>query len=175
MADIKVEETMTKNLIKVGINESVIKLAKIMEEKDIGSMIVCDKGKLKGLITSEDLIKRVLIPDKNTAKLKASDVMTKKPVTVGLDEDLADAIRLMIDKGIERLIVLEDKKVVGILTDGDILRMAPDMVESLKEKRSELGMETGDMCEICGNYSESLKRINGLWVCGECEESSPET
>ena len=71
MADITVRDAMTKDLITVQPDENVIELAKKMRDNDIGSMIVCEDNKLVGLITSEDLIKRVLIPNKDPSKLKA--------------------------------------------------------------------------------------------------------
>lgn len=175
MKEITVEDAMTRKPIKVGSEESLINVAKKMKEKDIGSMLVCDDKKLKGLITSEDLVKRIIVPTKDPKKLKAKDVMTKTLVTTSSDEDLAEAIRLMIDKGVQRLPVVDGNMLVGILTDGDILRMAPHLVESLVENRKDLedGIE-GDVCEVCGNYSENLRRVNGSWVCEECMEASPE-
>jgi CBS domain-containing protein len=175
MSEITVEDAMTKKIISVSPNESVISVAKKMNEKDIGSMLVCDKNKVMGLITSEDVVKRVVVPNKDPAKLNAKDVMTKKLVTVRSDEDLVEAIRIMIDKGVQRLPVVEGKKLVGLLTDGDILRMAPHLVESLVESRKETESEMGgDACEICGNYNENLRRVNGQWICEECYEASPE-
>lgn len=173
--EITVEDAMTKKLVKVDPDDSVMDVAKKMYEKDIGSMLVCQNKKLIGLITSEDLVKRVIVPGKDSKKLKAKDVMSKNLITTNSDEDLAEAIRLMIDKSVQRLPVVDGNKLVGILTDGDILRMAPHLVESLVESRKEResGME-GDSCEICGNYSDRLKRVNGQWICEECYEASPE-
>lgn len=175
MSDITVEDAMTKKIISVSPSESVINVAKKMNEKDIGSMLVCDKNKIVGLITSEDIVKRVIVLNKDPAKLNAKDVMTKKLVTVRLDDDLAEAIRIMIDKSVQRLPVVDGKKLVGLLTDGDILRMAPHLVESLVESRKETESEIGgDVCEVCGNYSENLRRVNGQWICEECYEASHE-
>ncbi len=175
MSDIKVEDAMTKKIIKVDPNENVMNVARKMKEKDIGSMLVCDENKLIGLITSEDLVKRIIVLNKDSNELKATDVMTKKLVTTTPDEDLAEAIRIMIDKSVQRLPVIDGKKLVGILTDGDILRMAPHLVESLVESKKEIESEMGgDMCEVCGNYSENLRKVNGQWICEECYEASPE-
>ncbi|UCG95760.1 MAG: CBS domain-containing protein [archaeon] len=175
MKEITVEDAMTKNIVKVDPDESIINVANKMKEKDIGSMLVCKNKKLVGLITSEDLVKRIIVPTKDAKNLKAKDVMTKKLVTASSDEDLAEAIRIMIDKSVQRLPVVDGNRLVGILTDGDILRMAPHLVESLVESRREMegGME-GDACEVCGNYSENLRRVNGQWVCEECMEVSPD-
>lgn len=175
MGEITVEDAMTKKLVKVSPVDSVIDVAKKMYEKDIGSMLVCDDKKLMGLITSEDLVKRIIVPNKDASKLRAKDVMSKNLVTTSSNEDLAEAIRIMIDKGVQRLPVVDGQRLVGILTDGDILRMAPHLVESLIESKRDrdTGME-GDSCEVCGNYSDSLKKINGQWICEECYEASPE-
>ena len=175
MGEIRVEDAMTKKIIKVGPGETAINIAKKMKERDIGSMLVCDGGKLLGLITSEDLVKRVIIPNKDPKKLTAKEIMTKKLITTTPDEELVDAINTMIENGIQRLPVLDGKKLVGILTDGDVLRIAPHLVESLVEAKREMDMEMeGDVCEICGNYSENLRRVNGQWICEECYEASPE-
>jgi len=173
MDEITVEDAMTKKVVKAGPDDDVISIAKKMRKKDIGSMLVCDKGKLIGLITSEDLVKRILIPNKDPKNFKAKDVMTKELLTTTRDEELIDAIQIMIDKKIERLPVVEDGKVKGILTDGDVLRIAPHLVESLFEKDKELEEMGGDVCEICGNYSDNLVEINGQWLCENCRESNP--
>ncbi len=171
MMEITVDDAMTKKIVNVSPDDSVINVAKKMYEKDIGSMLVCDKKALIGLITSEDLVKRVIVPKKDAVKLKAKDVMSKTLITTSSDEDLAEAIRIMIDKGVQRLPVVDGGKLVGILTDGDILRMAPHLVESLIESRKERDMEMGgDACEVCGNYSEGLNKVNGQWICEECRE-----
>lgn len=171
MREITVDDAMTKKIVNVGPEDSIIDVAKKMYEKDIGSMMVCDKKALIGLITSEDLVKRVIVPKKDAVKLKAKDVMSKSLITTSSDEDLAEAIRIMIDKGVQRLPVLDNGKLVGILTDGDILRMAPHLVESLVESRKDRDAEMGgDACEVCGNYSDGLKKANGQWVCEECRE-----
>ena len=175
MTEIKVEDAMTKKVIKVKPNDKVIYAAKKMKERDIGSMLVCDGNKVLGLITSEDLVKRVIITNKNPNELSVKDVMTKNLITTAPNEDLVDAMNTMIENGIQRLPVLEGEKLVGILTDGDILKMAPELIESLVESRRETDGEIeGGVCEICGNYSDNLRKVNGLWVCEECYDASPE-
>ena len=175
MPEISVEDAMTKDVVYTTPDEKIIELAKKMREKDIGSMVICDKNKLVGLITSEDLIKRIIIPNKDPTKMKASDVMTKKLITTTPDESLSDAIVTMLDNNIKRLPVVDEGKLVGILTDGDILRMAPNLIDSwIRGGNQENEPEViGDVCEICGNYSDNLTKVNGLWVCEECRDSTP--
>jgi len=175
MSEIMVKDAMTKDVVYVNPNEKVIEIAKKMREKDIGSMVVCKNKKLVGLITSEDLIKRIIIPNKDPKNMTASDVMTKKIITITPEENLSDAVITMLDNNIKRLPVVDEDKLVGILTDGDILRMAPNLIDSwIKGGSRESEPEViGDVCEICGNYSDNLTKVNGLWVCEECRDSSP--
>ncbi len=173
MSKITVEDAMTKVIITVGPDEPVTEVAKKMKVKDIGSMLVCDKNRLLGLITSEDLVKRVIIPNKDLKKIKAKDVMTKKLVTTPVDEDVIEAIRIMLEKKVKRLPVVDGKRVVGVLTDGDILRMAPGLVESLVDRREMDSEMEGDVCEFCGNYSENLRKVDGQWICEDCFDTSP--
>jgi len=175
MVEMLVDDAMTKKPITCGKDEKITKVAKEMEKNDIGSMIVADKDTLIGLITSEDLIKRVIIQKKDPEKTTAKDVMTKKLLTTTPDEELSEAIYTMINNGIKRLPVIEDKKLVGILTDGDVMRISPKLMEGFlaSEEREEPNV-IGDVCELCGNYSETLNKVNGRWICEECLETSPE-
>ena len=175
MVGIIVDEAMTKKPIVASVDDIVMDIAKTMKKYDIGSIPVVENGKLVGLITSEDLIKRIILQKKDPEKTTAKEVMTKNLVTISPDDDLEDAVRIMIDNGIKRLPVVDDDKLVGIITDGDVMRISPKLIEafSTKELTEEPRVMSG-VCEICGNYSDNLRKINGKWICEECYESSVE-
>lgn len=175
MVGITVDEAMTSELLTARPKDKVIDIAKKMVKNDIGSMIISTNGKLLGLITSEDLVKRVIIGKKDPKKTKAKKIMTKNLLTASPDDDLEDAVDNMIGNNIKRLPVVEGEKIVGILTDGDIMRISPELIENfLSRGRGEEPDVIEDVCELCGNYSSSLRNINGRWVCEECYEASPE-
>ncbi len=174
MVGITVDEAMSSELITAKPKDKVIDIAKKMMKNDIGSMIISKKDKLLGLITSEDLIKRVIIEKKDPKKTKAKEIMTKDLLTAAPTDDLEDAVDNMIGNSVKRLPVVEDERIVGILTDGDIMRISPELIDSFVNREpNEEGM-IGDVCEICGNYSSNLRNINGRWICEECYETSPE-
>jgi len=171
--NITVEDAMTKKLITAGKDEKITDIAKKMKENDIGSMIITEEDKLIGLITSEDLIKRVIIQKKDPDNTTAGEVMTKNLLTASPDEELSEAIETMITNGIKRLPVVDNGNVVGILTDGDVMRISPKLIENfiLNEEESDT---TEGVCELCGNYSNNLSKVNERWICEDCLETSPE-
>jgi len=173
MAGIVVDEAMTKKPITASTDEIVMNIAETMKKNDIGSMLIVDGEKLVGIITSEDLIKRIILPKRDPEKTTAKEIMTTKLITVSPDDDLEDAVKIMIDNGIKRLPVVDDGKLVGILTDGDVMRISPKLIEAFSSKEFVEEPEViSDVCEICGNYSDNLRKVNGKWVCEECYESS---
>lgn len=175
MAEMIVEDAMTKKLITAKITDNIVDVAKKMSENDIGSMLITKGDKLLGLITSEDLVKRIIIQGKDPKKTTVKEIMTKKVLTVPPDDDLEDAVKTMIDNDVKRLPVVDNNKLVGILTDGDIMRISPKLIENflLAGPPREPQVIEG-ICEICGNYSDNLRKINGRWVCEECAETSTE-
>ena len=169
--DITVEDAMTKNVITAGKNEKIINIAKKMKNNDIGSMIITENDKLLGLITSEDLIKRVIIQKKDSNNTTAEEIMTKNLLTASPDEELSDVIETMISNKIKRLPVVDDGKLVGILTDGDIMRISPQLMENFLNNKEESDTTEG-VCELCGNYSNNLSKVNERWICEDCLENS---
>ena len=74
--------------------------------------------------------------------------------------------------------VIEKKKLVGVISLTDIVRTSPGMIELLeyreKMKREPIRIKekyTSGICDVCGNYSDHLEYINGMWVCEDCKES----
>jgi len=88
---------------------------------------------------------------------------------------------MMVEKGIKRLPVLRNGKLVGVITQTDIVRISPSVYDLIFEKARaegsallENGVGMSGECEECGNYSESLRNINGTLVCEECHEDIEE-
>lgn len=142
----KVSEFMTKNVIFLNPTQTVEEAAQIMLKEEISVLpIVDDKSHLVGIITESDFvgkeaniphalasIKRLLgqvfyFDDIETLFLKAKtmpveQVMTKSPRTVTPDYSLTDVVNLMIRHNLKRIPVIEDEKLVGIITRKDIMR-----------------------------------------------------
>lgn len=126
---------MSRKPIGIDIDASIASAAKIMEKNNISGLIVWDKEKkLAGIITEGDLIRRAFLKKKSPTRTKVKEIMTKKVITVGPDDDIYKLVQLMNQKGIRKIPVVEDKKVVGYVTEKDLLKVEPELLDVLIEK-----------------------------------------
>jgi CBS domain-containing protein len=117
----KVKEMMHKGAEYVALNAKLQVIAKKMRDYDVGSIPVCEGGKIVGMVTDRDIAVRALANGKDLSKLEAKDVMSKDVVFCRDNEEAEDAIRIMEDNRIRRLPVLNDaKRLVGMVSLGDI-------------------------------------------------------
>ena len=126
---------MVKNVITVDSNETVKAAAKLMSEKEIGSLVVLQDKKVRGIVTETDLIRRVLAENLDSEKTLVQDVMSTPPVIVKPSHPLEDAVKLMFQHQIKKLIVVEgegkDLELKGIITLTDIASIQPALMEVL--------------------------------------------
>lgn len=119
----RVQDVMNEPVISVNENDRVGVIAEKMVEHSISSMIVENNdGELVGIITEKDLVQRVIAKLGNNAELMAKDVMTANPYTITKEEYFYEAMSKMIMYGVKHLPVVEDHKVIGMLTLSDLMR-----------------------------------------------------
>lgn len=117
----KVKDCMCDNVDCVKPDTSVKDCAKIMCEKHIGCTPVCDsQNNLVGIITDRDILLRAVACDKDTASTPVSQIMTTKPFSCTCNQEIQDAEKLMAQNQVRRIPVVENDKVIGILTLGDL-------------------------------------------------------
>ncbi|MCC7250566.1 CBS domain-containing protein [Hyphomicrobium sp.] len=122
----KVKDAMHNGVEWVEPATPLSKIAALMKKLDVGAIPVGENDRLVGMVTDRDITCRGLADSKDCAKLTARDVMTKGIVYCQESEDLADAARLMEQRKIRRLPVLNDsKRMVGMLSLGDISHAGP--------------------------------------------------
>jgi CBS domain-containing protein len=120
----KVSEVMHSKVTWVNPNATVAEVAKMMRDEDVGAIPVGENDRLVGMITDRDIACRAAT-NGDIKGMKARDVMTKGIVFCRDDEDIEDAVRIMEDKKIRRLPVINEKKrMVGMLSIGDISHAA---------------------------------------------------
>lgn len=129
--DVKVKDIMTKDVVSVSPEEGVVEAFEILLKYKISCLPVVDNDKkVIGIITTTDIGYNLII-DKYTLDTRVSDVMTKNVVTVSPEDSIVEAIKKMDMFGngqeiINQLPVTdEEKKLVGIISDGDIIRVIP--------------------------------------------------
>lgn len=136
-----VRDVMASDPVTVPPSINVQEIAKIMKEKNIGSVIVVENNRMVGIVTEEDLIRRVLAEGRDPIRTRAVDVMTRPVVYVSPDTELKEAALLMARLNIGHLPVVEGNRVVGIIAEYDIIRLTPELIELLYMK-GKLGTST---------------------------------
>ena len=116
-----VREAMSTDVVWVGPSEEIGNVASKMKEFDIGAIPVCKNEEVVGIVTDRDIVVRGLVDGGNIAEHSVREVMSEHPIWCSATEDVEDAIRLMEDKQIRRLPVLDNKQhLVGLLSLGDV-------------------------------------------------------
>ena len=177
--DIFVKDAMTRRVITISPDKTLVDAAKLMNKHDIGCLVVAENSNLVGIITEYDFV-RVVSKDKKPSAVKVKEVMSFPLKTISPNESLFDAAKQMSKLGIRKLPVKSNGALLGIITAEDIVQIAPQEIELLLElatmkaesaptRSSEPGAD-GE-CEACGNYSQDLIRRGSMSVCAECCES----
>jgi len=121
----KVKDAMHKGVEWVGPDTPVSEVAKRMRDKDIGAIPVGENDRLVGMVTDRDIACRAVANGKDLSKTSARDVMTKGIVYCRDSEELDDALRIMEQRKLRRLPVINDRKrMVGMLSLGDVAHSA---------------------------------------------------
>jgi len=175
---ILVKDIMTKPAVKIDYSKTVQQAAKEMVKHRVGSIIVMKNKNPIGIITETDLNKKVVALAKDPRKLKIEDIMSSPIVFSHPNEDIVAAVEKMERHKIKRLPVVSKGKIVGIITNTDIARASPEMMDILNfrlKMRTELPSiketSTSGLCEVCGEYSDDLRFIDDQWVCENCREA----
>ncbi len=177
--EVRVSEAMTKKIITLAPTATADEAAKLMALKGIGSIVVMGK-KPEGIVTERDICYKIVAKDKRPGKVKLKDIMSKPLKTIGPNATLTEASRMMAKHNLRRLPVMENKALVGIVTERDIIAIAPETIEILQElsrinsqarERAKEVPEKGT-CEICGDYMVNIKDVDGAYLCESCREDS---
>ena len=120
---LQVSDIMTEDVATVCPGSSVVSAAKIMSDKNISCIIVSDNGNLSGIITETDLLKRAVAKGKDFRKMTVEQIMSSPVRSLPRDLSVLDAGKIMEAEKIRRLVVVEDERLVGILTQTDIVRV----------------------------------------------------
>jgi CBS domain-containing protein len=136
MAD-KARDVMTPDCKCVGENDTTLDAAKRLSELDIGAMPICgEDDRLKGMITDRDIVVKVLAQGKDPSKVRAGELAQGKPVTIGADDSIEEALKVMSDHKVRRLPVIDEQRCVGIISQADVATNLPeekvgDLVEAI--------------------------------------------
>lgn len=134
----QVREIMTTRIISVSPNSTVKDAALLMNKNNIGSVPVVDSGSVRGMLTDRDIVLRCVAESKDAGNLKVADICSQGAVSVKPDETVSNAMHLMSSEQVRRLPVLDNGKLIGMLSFADIAREKSGM--ELAEAISDISM-----------------------------------
>lgn len=132
-------EIMTPGAECVGENDTLEVAARQMRDQIVGALPVCgEDNRLKGMVTDRDIIVKCLAEGQDPKTMKASDLAEGKPVTIGADDSIEEALQTMKEHKVRRLPVIDGHDLVGMLAQADVARnlkdaSVADLVEIISE------------------------------------------
>ncbi len=161
---------IARPIITIEESATVADAARKMARNDRGSVVVTRKGATVGFLTERDVMRRVAAKSLSPRSVKVKDVMTKSPVSIDKNRPLREAIDLMNRKGVRRMLVSDEGKVVGVFTLRDIVRYMRICVQCGKEIKSILETSAPDLfieCE-CGSryHKRCAETVVNCVTCG---------
>ncbi|QLH75230.1 MAG: CBS domain-containing protein [Methanomassiliicoccales archaeon] len=176
--EILVEEIMSKRPRTGAPDMTVQQAAKVMSASRVGSLVIVDKDAPIGILTERDFVNKIVAEGRDPSKVLVREVMSAPLRTIGPETKVTEAAKLMSKWKVRRLPVTTEGRLVGMLTENDILRLSPALIDVTREwsrimtgGRSMVeGGTTSGYCEICGGYSQQLRLMEGDLICPECAE-----
>jgi CBS domain-containing protein len=189
--DVSVAKAMNKAVIVMDINSDIPAIAREMVSRDAGSVIITENGLAMGIVTERDLVRGIITEDRRPGEVKASELLSTPLITIEPEKSIADASEIMLKSNIKRLPVLEDRTIIGVISNTDILMVTPglntilrDLVDmnreallsipSIEEISEDLEDFITGMCESCLVFSVDLRYVHGKYLCGNCRQEEGE-
>ena len=118
----RILETKGDEVWSIEPSASVYDAIHLLAEKEIGALLVMQGDDLVGIISERDYARQIILKERSSEKTKVEDIMTKKVIKVKPNDEIADCMTLMTEKRIRHLPVVEGKKIVGMISIGDLVR-----------------------------------------------------
>lgn len=169
ISSIRVSSVMTRDVIKVSEDRDLIDVADLMLENSIGSVPVMDADdKLVGIVSKADFL--TLANGKAFDKIPVKDVMSKNITSVNPSERVVHGRRLMLDEKVGRLPVIEDDKLVGIITSKDLIKLFIDVKKNVPDNHQKTKLKEVLVEDIMSpnplsaNENESISKVDNLML-----------
>jgi CBS domain-containing protein len=115
-------QAKTNKLLSIAPDATVLDALKLMADKEVGALVVLEGERLAGIFSERDYARKVILQGKASKDTPVSEIMTHKVVCVRPDQSVEDCMALMTDKRVRHLPILEDKRVIGVISIGDVVK-----------------------------------------------------
>ena len=116
----QVRDIMEKNVITIDYNKTALDASVILKEKEISFLVIMKEGKIVGIVSESDIVRKIAAKDLNSSQIQLEDIISKNFKWVESDLEIEDAVQKMLNSSIRRLIVLENEKLVGVITQTNL-------------------------------------------------------
>jgi len=128
------ERVCIKEVVTVSRDTNLLEVARLLRSQHVGSVVVVEERRPVGILTDRDIIVKVVAEEKDPKAIQAYEIMTTNPALVNINLDPLDATRIMRDRGLRRLpVVDETRHLLGIMTLDDVLGLLGKETENLAE------------------------------------------
>jgi CBS domain-containing protein len=123
-------------------NDTLVDAARKLRDLDVGALPICgEDNRLQGMITDRDIVVRCIAEGGDPSSVKVSELAEGKPVTIGADDSVQEALKTMSEHGVRRLPVIDGHELVGVLSQADVAKNLPeesvgDLVEAISSAPS---------------------------------------
>ncbi len=124
----QIRDIMEKDVITIENDKTAQDAAKIIAEKDISFLVIMNDGSPQGVLSESDFVRKVAAEEKKESEIKISEIMSYKFRSVGPTTTIEDAIQKMLNNNIRRLIIIDDEKLVGVITQTDLASYLRDQL-----------------------------------------------
>jgi CBS domain-containing protein len=121
-----IKEVMTRDVRACEPNATVADAAKVMAREDVGPVPIVEDGRLVGIVTDRDIVVRVVAEGRDPNATTVKEIASTDLVTVSPGDDLDEALKLLAERQVRRLPVVEGDRLVGIVAQADVARLGKD-------------------------------------------------
>ena len=177
MKGVPILEIMSKNPATAPPTIKVSKAASLMKKHGVGSLIIVKDKVPIGIVTERDILTKVVAQNIKSDEVTIKEIMSAPVICVHPHMDIHDAAKKMASLQIRRLPVVEDSILIGVVTEKDILKISPQLIE-ITEEYARINRyvdvteeKISGYCEICKAFSDQLRDVDGELLCRRCEEA----
>jgi len=116
----QVRDIMKKNVITIDYTKNALDASVILKEKEISFLVILKEGKPEGIISERDIVRKIAAEDIKSSQIQLEEIMSKNFKWVEPETEIEHAVQKMLNNNIRRLIVLEDEKLVGVITQTNL-------------------------------------------------------
>lgn len=116
----QVRDIMEKNVITIDYTKNALDASRILKEKEISFLVVLKDGKPEAIVSERDIVRKIAAKDLKSSQIQLEEIMSKNFKWVEPETEIEHAVQKMLNNNIRRLIVLEDEKLVGVITQTNL-------------------------------------------------------